>query len=54
MIADYAAKPLQGALFKKFRDMIMGVVPVQDPRTGKLSTKPINSRSVSGPRKGKI
>ena len=26
MIGDFAAKPLQGALFKKFRDQIMGVV----------------------------
>jgi len=28
MIADYMTKPLQGALFKKFRDLIMGVRPV--------------------------
>jgi hypothetical protein len=53
MSADFATKPLQGALFKKFRDMIMGVVPVQDPGTGKLTTTPINSKLVSGPRKGK-
>ena len=26
MIADYATKPLQGSLFKKFRDQIMGVI----------------------------
>jgi hypothetical protein len=25
MIGDYATKPLQGALFRKFRDHIMGV-----------------------------
>ena len=26
MIADYATKPLQGSLFKKFRDHIMGLI----------------------------
>ena len=31
MIGDYIMKPLQGALFHKFRDQIMGVVPAQDP-----------------------
>ena len=36
MIGDYMTKPLQGALFKKFRDMIMGVVPAQDPGPGKV------------------
>jgi hypothetical protein len=35
MIGDYATKPLQGALFRKFRDQIMGVVPVRDPVPGK-------------------
>ena len=35
MIGDYATKPMQGALFCKFRDQIMGVVPVQDPGPGK-------------------
>jgi hypothetical protein len=39
MIADFATKPLQGALFKKFRDMIMGVVPAVDPGTGKSWTE---------------
>ena len=29
MIGDYATKPLQGAVFKKFRDFIMGVVPIK-------------------------
>jgi hypothetical protein len=27
MIGDYATKPLQGAVFRKFRDQIMGVTP---------------------------
>jgi hypothetical protein len=36
MIGNYATKPLQGALFRKFRDLIMGVVlPAQDPGPGK-------------------
>jgi hypothetical protein len=35
MIGDYATEPCQGALFKKFRDQIMGVVPVKDPEPEK-------------------
>jgi hypothetical protein len=35
MIGDYTTKPLQGALFQKFRDHIMGVTPARDPGTGK-------------------
>jgi hypothetical protein len=31
----YATKPLQGSLFRKFRDHIMGVVPAPDPGPGK-------------------
>jgi hypothetical protein len=27
MIGDYATKPLQGPVFKKFRDYVMGVAP---------------------------
>jgi hypothetical protein len=54
MMADFATKPLQGAMFKRFRDMIMGVVPSEDPETTKLkTTKPANSESVSRPRKAK-
>ena len=29
MVADIATKPLQSALFKRFRDQIMGVVPME-------------------------
>jgi hypothetical protein len=39
MIRDFMTKPLQGALFWKFRDQIMGVVPAQDPGPGKAKTK---------------
>jgi hypothetical protein len=35
IIQDYATKPLQGALFQKFREQIMGVVPARDPGPGK-------------------
>ena len=31
MIADFWTKPLQGALFKKFRDQIMGVIKAESP-----------------------
>ena len=43
MIGDFMTKPLQGALFRKFRDQIMGVIPAQDPGPGKPK-----------PRKGKV
>jgi hypothetical protein len=33
MIADFMSKPLQGALFKKFRDLIMGVTPLSEAKT---------------------
>jgi hypothetical protein len=39
MIGDFMTKSLQGALFWKFRDQIMGVVPAQDPGPGKAITK---------------
>ncbi len=38
MIRDFMTKPLHGALFQKFRDQIMGVVPAQDPGPGKAIT----------------
>jgi hypothetical protein len=46
MIGDYATKPLQGAQFIRFRDMIMGAIPAADPGTRKL--KPMmDNKSVS-------
>ena len=45
MIGDYATKPLQGATFKKFRDQIMGVVPVQGPSEGKVKSKATKPRN---------
>jgi hypothetical protein len=37
MIGDYATKPLQGALFRNFRDQFMGVTPARDPGPGKTN-----------------
>jgi hypothetical protein len=39
MIGDFMTKPLQCALFWKFRDQIIGVVPAQDPGPGKAKMK---------------
>jgi hypothetical protein len=39
MIADFMTKPTQGALFRKFRDQIMGEVPAQSPGPGKKKHK---------------
>jgi hypothetical protein len=39
MTGDYASKPLQGALFKDFRDQIMGVTAAKDPRPSKTPAK---------------
>ena len=54
MIGDFMTKPLQGALFRKFRDQIMGVIPARDPGPGK--PKPgkgeLDTHKVK-PRKGK-
>ncbi len=46
-IGDYATKPLEGAVFKRFRDLIMGVDPVQEPGLGK--PKPLVGKSVGKP-----
>ena len=35
MTGDYASKPLQGALFKDFRDQMMGATSAKDPGEGK-------------------
>jgi hypothetical protein len=38
MIGDYMTKPNQGALFTKFRDQIMGVIPAKNPGPGKVKS----------------
>ena len=35
MASDFLTKPNQGALFKRFRDIIMGIVDQPDPGPGK-------------------
>jgi hypothetical protein len=39
MIGGYMTKLTQGALFRKFRDQIMGVIPTQDSGPGKAKKK---------------
>ena len=52
MIGDFMTKPLQVALFRKFRDQIMAVIPAQDPGPGK--SQPGKAHPGKGkPKKGK-
>jgi hypothetical protein len=46
MIGDFATKPLQGSLFRKFRDQIMGVTPALDPGPGKTNRNVEKKRSL--------
>ena len=46
MVADYFTKPLQGTLFKKFRDFIMNFDSSPNLETAKLSNTMTNRRSV--------
>jgi hypothetical protein len=55
MIGDYTTKPLQGALFRKFRDQIMGVTPARDPGPGKTDDSVGKTETnKSKPKKGKV
>jgi hypothetical protein len=55
MIGDYVIKPLQGALFRKFRDQIMGVTPARDPGPGKTDGGVGKTETnKSKPKKGKV
>jgi hypothetical protein len=56
MIGDYATKPLQGgALFRKFRDQIMGVTLARDPGLGKTDSGVDKTEtSKNKPKKGKV
>jgi hypothetical protein len=52
-IGDFATKPLQGALFRKFRDQIMEVTPARDPgpgktyrNVGKIKNKPKKGKAI--------
>jgi hypothetical protein len=51
MIGDFATKPLKGALFRKFRDQIMGVTPARDPGPGKTDSNV--GKIKNKPKKGK-
>ena len=51
MVGDYATKALQGALFKKFRDQVMGVVPIRDPGPGKANPLSANIQTHEEPTK---
>jgi hypothetical protein len=55
MIGDYATKPLQGALFRKLRDQIMGVTPARDPGPGKTDggVSKTETNKIK-PKKGKV
>jgi hypothetical protein len=61
MIGDYATKPLQGAKFRKFRDLIMGAttikkqprLPKEKPKEGKTDSKK-EKKKHSKPKNGKI
>ena len=52
MIGEFMTNPLQGDLFRKFRDQIMGVIPAQDPGPGKAHTGKSNPGKAQ-PGKGK-
>ena len=52
IIGDFMTKPFQGALFRKFRDQIMGVIPAQDP--GPVNSQPVKTHPGKvRPKKGK-
>ena len=39
MIGDYMTRPLQGAMFRSFRDQIMGFIQHADPFTRKVKVE---------------
>ena len=48
MIADYYTKPLQGSLFKKMRDILIGLAPFPDEERVRLSEKVSKKIKASG------
>ena len=60
MIADFMSKPLQGSLFQKFRDIIMGIDIVKPGVKGskksdnEVSKKPSNDVGKSKKPSGKL
>jgi hypothetical protein len=53
MTGDFLTKPLQGALFTKFRDLIMGVVAQPDPGPGKPKKVKAEEKNLSKKNSGK-
>ena len=51
MIADYFTKPLQGSLFKKMRDIIMGLTafPEEERVGNNQNVRKFSSGSISDP-----
>ena len=47
MIGDYITKPLQGAMFRNFRDQIMGLIPAADQGPGKVKVEQHRKAEVS-------
>lgn len=54
MIADFFTKPLQGSLFKKFRDIIMGYVPILLPPVLNTTHCPSSQEHVGNPKMNSI
>ena len=52
MVADFVTKPLQGALFKQFRDQIMRVVPMEPIAKDSDKNKPRKRQEKFGPSEG--
>ena len=48
MTGDFWTKPLQGALFRRFRDLIMGVIPQPEPRGEKPSKTKLKDPNTDG------
>jgi hypothetical protein len=49
IIGDFMTKPLQGALFRRFRDQIVGVIPAQDPGPGNdIAKSKIDKTAIQG------
>ena len=45
MIGYFTTKPTQGSLFKKFRDLIMGVIPTKE-ETKEIKESDIKKKSI--------
>ena len=44
-VSDFWTKPLQGALFRRFRDLIMGVIPQPENRKSKPKKQPSKKKT---------